>query len=72
VIYLWHHVATLNLAPVAACAPARARWPHRSPHVAVLLWPVTLAAGAQATATRIHRLRHAGPPPHIASRTARC
>jgi hypothetical protein len=70
VIYLWHHVATLSLAPLAACAPARARWRHRSPHVAVLLWPVT--GVGQATATRIHRLRHAGPPPHIASGTARC
>jgi Zn-dependent protease with chaperone function len=41
VIYLWHHVATLTLALVAAWALSRARWPHRSPQVAVLLWQVT-------------------------------
>lgn len=40
-IYIWHHATALVLAAAAAAALSRARWTHRSPHLAVLLWHAT-------------------------------
>ena len=37
-IYVWHHAIALVLAGSASYGLARARWTHRSPHLAVLLW----------------------------------
>jgi hypothetical protein len=37
-IYVWHHVVTLVLAAGAGWVMTRARWTHRSPRLAVLLW----------------------------------
>ena len=48
-IYVWHHVICLALAVVAAMGLARARWVHRSPYVAVLLWQATALSMLTAT-----------------------
>lgn len=41
-IYVWHHAVTLVLATAAGYALTRARWTHRSPRLAVLLWQAAL------------------------------
>jgi Zn-dependent protease with chaperone function len=43
-IYVWHHAVSLVLALSAGWSLDRARWTHRSPHLALLLWHATLAA----------------------------
>lgn len=41
-IYVWHHAVTLVLAVAAGWALMRARWTHRTPRLAVLLWHAAL------------------------------
>ncbi|GAA5132897.1 M48 family metalloprotease [Pseudonocardia adelaidensis] len=49
-IYVWHHVVALVLAIGAGYALTRARWVHRSPRLAVLLWQATAFSAVSAAA----------------------
>jgi Peptidase family M48 len=49
-IYVWHHAVALVLTAGAAYALVGARWTHRSPHLAVLLWQATAFSALTATA----------------------
>ncbi len=48
-IYVWHHLCTALLAAASGVVLARARWTHRSPHLAVLLWQATALSAVTAT-----------------------
>ncbi|MCO1660550.1 M56 family metallopeptidase [Pseudonocardia humida] len=48
-IYVWHHVCTALLAVASGAVLVRARWTHRSPHLAVLLWQATALGAVTAT-----------------------
>jgi Zn-dependent protease with chaperone function len=49
VIYVWHHLCTALLAAASGAVLVRARWTHRSPHLAVLLWQATALSAVTAT-----------------------